>query len=79
MFTSEKEPVVVEPPPAPVTTTVTIPVVTSVPAPEVTLNIPAAPSPVQPIPSYLLWAVIVVGAVLVIAVIVLIVRTRRIS
>jgi hypothetical protein len=30
------------------------------------------------IPSYLLWAVIVVGAVLVIAVIVLIVRTRRI-
>ena len=32
----------------------------------------------QPIPSYLLWAVIAVGAILVIAVIVLIVRTRRI-
>jgi hypothetical protein len=31
----------------------------------------------QPIPSYLLWAVIAVGAILVIAVIVLIVRTRR--
>jgi hypothetical protein len=30
------------------------------------------------IPSYLLWAVIAVGAVLIIAVIVLIVRTRRI-
>ncbi len=30
------------------------------------------------IPSYLLWAVIAVGAILVIAVIVLIVRTRRI-
>ena len=32
----------------------------------------------QAIPSYLLWAVIVVGAILVIAVIILIVRTRRI-
>jgi hypothetical protein len=32
----------------------------------------------QPIPSYLLWAVIAVGAILVIAVIVLIVRTRKI-
>jgi hypothetical protein len=32
----------------------------------------------QAIPSYLLWAVIAVGAILVIAVIVLIVRTRRI-
>jgi hypothetical protein len=35
-------------------------------------------SSTQPIPSYLLWAVIAVGAVLIIAVIVLIVRTRRI-
>jgi hypothetical protein len=31
-----------------------------------------------PIPAYLLWIVIVIGAILVIAVIVLIVRTRRI-
>jgi hypothetical protein len=35
-------------------------------------------SSTQAIPSYLLWAVIAVGAVLIIAVIVLIVRTRRI-
>ncbi len=33
----------------------------------------------QAIPSYLLWAIIVVGAVLVIALIVLIVRTRRVA
>ena len=33
----------------------------------------------QPIPSYLLWIVIVIGAVLIIALIVLIVRTRRIT
>jgi hypothetical protein len=32
----------------------------------------------QAIPAYLLWIVIVIGAILVIAVIVLIVRTRRI-
>src|SRR5208283_3797271 len=35
-------------------------------------------NPTPAIPSYLLWAVIAVGAVLIIAVIVLIVRTRRI-
>ena len=47
--------------------------------PQITLTIPAAPSPVQAIPSYLLWVVVAVGAVLVIAVIVLIVRTRRVA
>jgi hypothetical protein len=70
-FTTAKE-VVVVPPTPPV-------IVKETPAPEITLEIPPSPSPVQPIPSYLLWAVIGVGAVLVIAVIVLIVRTRRIS
>lgn len=70
-FTTAKEPVVVEVLP-PV-------VIQQNPPSEITLEIPPSPSPVQPIPSYLLWAVIGVGAVLVIAVIVLIVRTRRIS
>jgi len=37
------------------------------------------PGPAQAIPDYLLWIVIVVGAVLVIALIVLIVRTRRVA
>lgn len=61
------------------------------PAPPVTITPPApAPAPEvvkvevpvlvqQPIPSYLLWAVIIIGAVLIVAVIVLIVRTRRVS
>ena len=48
-------------------------------APEITLEIPPAPSPVQAIPDYLLWVIVCVGAVLVIAVIVLIVRTRRVA
>ena len=50
-----------------------------VPPPEITLEIPPSPAPVQVIPDYLLWVVVGVGAVLVIAVIVLIVRTRRVS
>ena len=33
-------------------------VVTQVPAPEITLQIPASPSPVQVIPNYLLWALL---------------------
>ncbi|MBW2675026.1 MAG: hypothetical protein JRD89_16710, partial [Deltaproteobacteria bacterium] len=49
------------------------------PAPEITLEIPPSPPPVQVIPDYLLWVIIAVGAVLVIAVIVLIVRTRRVA
>lgn len=76
-FTTAKEPVE-ETAVAPVTPTISMTTVTQ-PAPEITLEIPASPSPVEPIPSYLLWAVVAVGAVLVIAVIVLIVRTRRIS
>jgi hypothetical protein len=71
-FTTAKEPVVVEQTP-PV-------VVTQTPPPQITLEIPPAQvTKVEPIPAYLLWAVIAVGAILVIAVIVLIVRTRRIS
>jgi hypothetical protein len=67
--------------PVEATATATTPpiIITTSPPPEITLSIPAQQSPVQVIPSYLLWAVVAVGAILVIAVIVLIVRTRRIS
>jgi len=76
---------------APTTTTQTTVVITqtSVPAPTLTVSIPAQPQPTtvtftipapeQPAeiaPTYI-WAIIIIGAVLVIAVIVLIVRTRR--
>jgi hypothetical protein len=63
----------------PVTPTVTV-VNPTQPAPTVVVTVPPNTSPSTPvIPTYLLWAVIAVGAILVIAVIVLIVRTRRIS
>jgi len=77
-FTTEKEPAA--PTVAPTTTvvTTTVPVVTSVPAPIITVQIPTT-EPVEVIPPYLLWAVVAVGIILVIAVVVLIVRTRRIS
>jgi hypothetical protein len=71
-FTTEKEPVVVEPTP-PV-------VIEQQSPPEITLTIPGdTVQEVQVIPAYLLWLVIAIGAVLIIAVIVLIARTRRIT
>jgi hypothetical protein len=71
-FTTAKAPVTAATTPAVV--------VTQVPAPQITLTIPpATTTTTEVIPAYLLWAVIAVGAVLVIVVIVLIVRTRRIS
>ena len=76
-FTTAKAPVVVTTSSAPPVTVVqTSIVVTQPPATTITITNPPAEK-TQPIPSYLLWAVIAVGAVLVIAVIVLIVRTRR--
>jgi hypothetical protein len=48
------------------------------PPAQITVEIPPAQE-VQVIPDYLLWVVVGVGAVLVIAVIVLIVRTRRVA
>ena len=76
-FTTAKAPVATSTTTAPpitiVQTTVTY---TNPPATTITYTLPQ-PKETQPIPSYLLWAVIAVGAVLVIAVIVLIVRTRR--
>jgi hypothetical protein len=78
-FTTAKAPVVTSTTTAPpitiVQTTVTY---TNPPVTTITYTLPQ-PKETQPIPSYLLWAVIAVGAVLVIAVIVLIVRTRRMS
>jgi hypothetical protein len=47
------------------------------PAPPPDIVIPPAPPPPAPIAPAYIWAVIIIGAVLVIAVIVLIVRTRR--
>jgi len=61
------------------------------PAPEITVEVPAAPAVTLPapvvqipemapaIPASLLWAVVVIGAILVIALIVLIVRTRKVT
>jgi len=45
------------------------------PAPQVTL--PPSPAPVAPIPGWALYVIIIIGAVLVISLIVLILRTRR--
>jgi len=71
--------VTIEAPPAqpPAEVTVEAPVFTpeiTVPAPQVTVTVPPAEAP--PTPAYI-WVITAIGAVLVIAVIVLIVRTRR--
>jgi len=69
IFTTAAEPVPVEP------------TVVEVPAPKVDVTVEPAKVTVEPsppvIPDYMLWTIIGVGAVLVIALIVLIVRTRR--
>jgi hypothetical protein len=69
-FTTMAEPV--EPTP-PVVIQPTPPTETDVVVVEVPVSEP------QPIPSYLLWTIIGIGAVLVVALIVLIVRTRRVT
>jgi hypothetical protein len=78
VFTTMAEPtppVVVEPtPPAPPAPEITL----EVPAPQVTeVVIPPPPAPEYIVPGYI-YAIIAIGGVLVIAVIVLIVRTRRV-
>jgi len=74
-FTTITEPV---PPPEPVPPVV-IKETPPTPAPEIILQVPpATKQEVQVIPDYLLWVVVAVGAVLIIAVVVLIVRTRRV-
>jgi len=64
--------------PSTTVTPITITTITK-PADQITVTIPPSTNTTQPIPSYLLWAVVAVGAILIIVVIVLIVRTRRIS
>jgi len=74
-FTVEKKEPTVGPPPQ-VTVTppeVNVPEIV-VPAPVVTVQ----PAPTPPTPAYV-WVIIVVGALLVVAVIILIVRTRRVT
>ncbi|MFC1935008.1 hypothetical protein ACFLXZ_01685 [Chloroflexota bacterium] len=75
-FTTLAEPVEVAPP---VVVTDAPPVIITIPPAPPAQEIVIPPAPVQPAPiatSYI-WAIIVIGAVLVLAVIVLIVRTRR--
>ncbi|MFC1980660.1 WD40/YVTN/BNR-like repeat-containing protein [Chloroflexota bacterium] len=64
-------PIVVKEMPAPV---INIP---AAPPPPPAIVIPPAPAPPAPITPGYIWAIIIIGAVLVIAVIVLIIRTRR--
>ncbi|MFC1945948.1 WD40/YVTN/BNR-like repeat-containing protein [Chloroflexota bacterium] len=78
-FTTLDAPAAPAPPPAPpvVVTSVPAPVITVPPAqPAPIITIPPAPAAEQIAPAYI-WAIIIIGAVLVIAVIILIVRTRR--
>ena len=81
-------PVVIEQPPAPVIEvppapasppiTVEIPdIVLPAPEPVPDIVIPAAPAAPAPITPAYIWAIVIIGAILVIAVVVLIVRTRR--
>jgi len=65
-------PVVVKEVPAPV---INIP---AAPAPPPAIVIPPAPAPPAPIAPAYIWAIIIIGAVLIIAVIVLVIRTRRV-
>jgi len=46
------------------------------PTPTITI---VTPPPVAPIPAAMLWAIVIIGAILIIALIVLIVRTRRVA
>jgi hypothetical protein len=79
------EPVIIEQPPAPVISVPPAPAITIeppeivLPAPEPApeIVIPAAPAPPAPITPAYIWAIIIIGAILVIALVVLIIRTRR--
>jgi hypothetical protein len=65
-------PATVTAPPAPEKT-----VIITEQAPATIIEVPTTVTTPTPIPDYLLWLIIIIGAVLVIALIVLIVRTRR--
>jgi len=76
-------------PPAPPAPQIVLPPTPApVPAPEIIFEtpppppdiiIPPAPAPPAPITPAFIWAIVIIGAILVIAVIVLIVRTRRVA
>jgi len=70
-FSTMEKPVVVAPPTAPSQPDIIVPTQTP---PDITVNVP---EPTSAIPAAGIWAVIGIGAVLVVAVLVLIVRTRR--
>jgi hypothetical protein len=65
-------------PPPPAQVTVNPPNVTVAPPPPANVQVNVPPN-TQPVPNYILWTIILIGAVLVIALIVLIVRTRRVA
>jgi hypothetical protein len=72
-FTTMAEPVVVTPPSTP-----TQPTVVTVPGPVQTIEVPGETVVVQqPIPQWMLMTIIIIGAILVIALLVLIMRTRK--
>lgn len=78
-------PVIIEQPPAPVIEVPAAPeiilqppeIVLPAPTPAPEIVIPAAPAPAPAVPSWAIYAIIIIGAVLVIALIILIMRTRR--
>ena len=73
-FTTMAEPVETEPP---VTVTDAPDVIITIPPADPAPTITLEPTPIEETPAGYIWAIIIIGAVLVIAVIVLIVRTRR--
>ncbi|MGB2877707.1 MAG: hypothetical protein WBB97_06700 [Dehalococcoidales bacterium] len=78
-------PVIIQQPPAPVIEVPSAPeiilqppdIILPAPTPAPEIVIPAAPAPAPAVPSWAIYAIIIIGAVLVIALIVLIMRTRR--
>ena len=78
-------PVIIQQPPAPVIEVPPAPeivlqppdIILPAPTPAPEIVIPAAPAPAPAVPSWAIYAIIIIGAVLVIALIVLIMRTRR--
>jgi hypothetical protein len=81
----QQAPVVIQQPPAPVIEVPPTPeiilqppeIVLPAPTPAPEIVIPSAPAPAPAVPSWAIYAIIIIGAVLVIALIVLIMRTRR--
>jgi hypothetical protein len=79
------EPVIIEQPPAPVISVPPTPeivieppeIVLPAPQPVPEIVIPEAPAAPAPITPAYIWAIIIIGAILVIALVVLIIRTRR--